>query len=107
MATSVLSDEILEALEKVDELEKTVQSSADDVARAEAEFEFTPKRDRDLLELGEVRLKILETPGHSPDSISILVYDLKRDAHKPHAVLAGDTLFIGDVGRPDLRASLG
>ena len=76
-------------------------------AGAKAEFEFTPMRDRDLLEFGEVRLEILETPGHSPDSISILVYDLKRDAHKPHAVLTGDTLFIGDVGRPDLRASLG
>ncbi len=52
-------------------------------------------------------LRILETPGHSPESISVVVYDLKRDPHKPHAVLTGDTLFIGDVGRPDLRAAHG
>ena len=76
-------------------------------ARAEAEYDFTPMRDGDAVELGTVRLEVLETPGHSPESISILVYDLARDALTPHAVLTGDTLFIGDVGRPDLRASLG
>jgi rhodanese-related sulfurtransferase len=54
-----------------------------------------------------VRLVALETPGHSPESISILVYDLDTDEERPRAVLTGDTLFIGDVGRPDLRASLG
>ena len=59
--------------------------------------------------MGDVRLKALETPGHTPESISILVYDLKRPAGEaaPYAVLTGDTLFIGDVGRPDLRAALG
>jgi hydroxyacylglutathione hydrolase len=50
---------------------------------------------------------VLETPGHTIESISLLVFDLARDAHDPYAVLTGDTLFIGDVGRPDLRASLG
>jgi rhodanese-related sulfurtransferase len=54
-----------------------------------------------------MRLRILETPGHTIESISILVFDLTKDAAKPYAVLTGDTLFIGDVGRPDLRASLG
>lgn len=76
-------------------------------ARAQAEYDFTPMKDGDTLELGKVRLQILETPGHSPESISILVYDLKKDDRNPYAVLTGDTLFIGDVGRPDLRASLG
>ena len=76
-------------------------------ARAEAEYEFTPLADGDAVELGAVRLVALETPGHSPESISILVYDVASDAEQPHAVLSGDTLFIGDVGRPDLRASLG
>ena len=76
-------------------------------SRAQAEYEFTPMKDRDTLEFGQVRLQILETPGHSPESISILVYDLEADDTKPHAVLTGDTLFIGDVGRPDLRAALG
>jgi hydroxyacylglutathione hydrolase len=77
-------------------------------ARASAEYEFEADGDGDVLELGpEVRLETLETPGHSPESISILVFDRHRDGAGPHAVLTGDTLFIGDVGRPDLRASLG
>ena len=75
-------------------------------ARAEAEYDFAPLADGDRIELGAVRLEALETPGHSPESISILVYDLARRTEE-HAVLTGDTLFIGDVGRPDLRASLG
>jgi hydroxyacylglutathione hydrolase len=54
-----------------------------------------------------VRLRVLHTPGHTPESISILVYDLARDATRPRAVLSGDTLFVGDVGRPDLLASVG
>src|SRR6202020_1892618 len=53
------------------------------------------------------RLQVLETPGHTIESISMLVFDPKKDLAKPHAVLTGDTLFIGGVGRPDLRASLG
>ncbi len=76
-------------------------------SRARADYAFVPVKDGDILEFGQVRLKMLETPGHSPESICIVVYDLKRDAHNPYAVLTGDTLFIGDVGRPDLRASLG
>jgi hydroxyacylglutathione hydrolase len=76
-------------------------------AAAKAEYAFTPLRDGDILEFGQVRLKVLETPGHTPESISILVYDLNASETRPHSVLTGDTLFIGDVGRPDLRAALG
>lgn len=76
-------------------------------ARAEAEYKFTAMADGDILEFPGLRLQILETPGHTIESISILVFDLEKDTHKPYAVLTGDTLFIGDVGRPDLRASLG
>jgi len=76
-------------------------------AAAKAAYAFTPLRDGDFLEFGRVRLKILETPGHTPESISILIYDLNTSDTQPHAVLTGDTLFIGDVGRPDLRAALG
>jgi hydroxyacylglutathione hydrolase len=76
-------------------------------AAAKAAYAFTPLGDGDILEFGRVRLKVLETPGHTPESISILVYDLKASSTQPHAVLTGDTLFIGDVGRPDLRAALG
>ncbi|MBI3940024.1 MAG: MBL fold metallo-hydrolase [Acidobacteria bacterium] len=76
-------------------------------ARGQAEYEFVPVKDGDTLEFGRVRLKILETPGHTPESISILLYNLRQDPSKPYAAFTGDTLFIGDVGRPDLRASLG
>lgn len=76
-------------------------------ARAKAEFAFRPLADGDTIELGGVRLRALETPGHTPESISLLVYDLTRDPNQPGAVLSGDTLFVGDVGRPDLRAALG
>ncbi len=81
-------------------------------AAAKAAYPFTPLADGAILELGRVRLQVLETPGHTPESISIViyeaVYELNRQAGDlPHAVLTGDTLFVGDVGRPDLRAALG
>jgi len=76
-------------------------------ARAQAEYKFIPLSDGSAVEFGTVRMKAIETPGHTPESISIAVYDLTRSDTVPHAVLTGDTLFVGDVGRPDLRASLG
>lgn len=76
-------------------------------AKAKAEYAFRPLGEGDAIEMGRVRLEALETPGHTPESISLKVFDLNRDARVPYAVLTGDTLFVGDVGRPDLRASLG
>ncbi len=76
-------------------------------AQGKAEYAFIPMHDGDKLEFPGVRLQVLETPGHTIESISILVFDLAKNSEKPCAVLTGDTLFIGDVGRPDLRASLG
>ena len=76
-------------------------------AAAKAEYAFHPLGDGDTVEFGNVRIDALETPGHTPESISLLVYDLSVSATTPHAVLTGDTLFVGDVGRPDLRAALG
>lgn len=76
-------------------------------AAAKAGYAFTPLNDGARVEFGRIRLKALETPGHTPESISIIIYDLNFSDTQPHAVLTGDTLFIGDVGRPDLRASLG
>ncbi|GAB2536917.1 MBL fold metallo-hydrolase [Rufibacter soli] len=68
-----------------------------------ADYPFTAFDEGAILELGEVKLKSLHTPGHSPDSISIV---LEQDG-KDKAVFTGDTLFIGDVGRPDLRERAG
>lgn len=77
-------------------------------AKGAAEYEFDSCKEGDRLELGTgVTLSILETPGHTPEGISILVFDNKKDPQKPWAVLTGDTLFVGDVGRPDLLASVG
>ncbi|MEQ8785864.1 MAG: rhodanese-like domain-containing protein [Pirellulaceae bacterium] len=75
--------------------------------RAQAEYQHTAVKDGDVVEFGKVRLQVLETPGHTPEGISILVYDLAENELEPYAVLTGDTLFIGDVGRPDLLASIG
>ena len=75
--------------------------------RAQAEFACVPMGDGDMVEFGDVKLAVLETPGHTPEGISILVYDLAKSVREPQAVLTGDTLFIGDVGRPDLLASIG
>jgi hydroxyacylglutathione hydrolase len=76
-------------------------------ARASAEYEFTPLADGDLLEFGDARLEVLETPGHTPEGISLVLYDLAKEGADPEAVFTGDTLFVGDVGRPDLLASVG
>jgi hydroxyacylglutathione hydrolase len=75
--------------------------------QADADYAFTPMVDGSTVELGSVRLQVMETPGHTPEGICIWVYDLAVDSENPHAVLTGDTLFIGDVGRPDLMASIG
>ena len=75
--------------------------------KAEADFAALHFADGETLDVGQVRFKVLETPGHTPEGVSILVYDMVRDAENPHSVLTGDTLFIGDVGRPDLLGSLG
>jgi glyoxylase-like metal-dependent hydrolase (beta-lactamase superfamily II)/rhodanese-related sulfurtransferase len=70
-------------------------------ARAEAKFPHRAMRDGDKITFGKCELGFLETPGHTPESMCVVVTDLERGA-EPWAVLTGDTLFIGDVGRPDL-----
>jgi hydroxyacylglutathione hydrolase len=74
--------------------------------RAEADFPIRKLADGERIPLGEVTLEILETPGHTPESISVLVFE-HADDEVPYGVLTGDALFIGDVGRPDLLASVG
>ena len=73
---------------------------------ASIEFESRKLADGERVSLGEVTLEILHTPGHTPESISIVVYEHGDDS-EPYAVLTGDALFIGDVGRPDLLVSAG
>ncbi len=75
------------------------------VAESVAEFPIDGLAHGQRLSLGDVVLEVRHTPGHTPESISIVVYEHKGDA--PYGVLTGDTMFIGDVGRPDLLASVG
>jgi glyoxylase-like metal-dependent hydrolase (beta-lactamase superfamily II)/rhodanese-related sulfurtransferase len=72
---------------------------------AKTEFAIDPLADGQRLSLGEIVLEVRSTPGHTPESISVVVYE--RDGDEPWGVLTGDTLFIGDVGRPDLLSSVG
>ena len=75
-------------------------------AEGRVEFDATYLDHSDRISLGTVDLEILSTPGHTPESISVVVRE-KGPSDTPYAVLTGDTLFIGDVGRPDLLVSVG
>ena len=74
--------------------------------KAGAEFEHRSVKDGDEIKLGKIVLRFLETPGHTPEGICVLVVD-PAVSDKPLKVLTGDTLFIGDVGRPDLAGGKG
>jgi glyoxylase-like metal-dependent hydrolase (beta-lactamase superfamily II) len=69
---------------------------------AEVNFPFIPMHDGDVIELGNDYIQVLHTPGHSPDSVCLVVSDKVR-TESPWLVFTGDTLFVGDVGRPDLH----
>jgi len=75
-------------------------------ARAEATLPHRAVRDGDEIRIGKVVLRVLETPGHTPESISVLVIE-PEVSPEPRMVLTGDTLFVGDVGRPDLVGAQG
>jgi hydroxyacylglutathione hydrolase len=68
---------------------------------ADVAIPFEPLRDGQEIELGNTRVRVLHTPGHTPESISLVVTDLRRGT-EPWFVLTGDTMFVGAVGRPDL-----
>ena len=74
--------------------------------KAGAAFEHRSGKDGDEIKLGKLILRFLETPGHTPESICILVID-PTAPDQPEKLLTGDTLFIGDVGRPDLAGGKG
>jgi len=73
---------------------------------AAPEFHHRPLADGERMSLGDVVLEFRHTPGHTPESLSIVVWEHTGDP-EPYGVLTGDTLFIGDVGRPDLLTSIG
>lgn len=75
-------------------------------AQAGVTFPHRAVRDGDEIKIGRVRLRFLETPGHTPEGISVLVTDTAV-SNVPQKVLTGDTLFVGDVGRPDLAGTRG
>ena len=64
-------------------------------------LDYIPLEDGQVLELGNVRVKVIHTPGHTPEHVSYLITDVTR-GDEPWAVLTGDSLLVGDVGRPDL-----
>jgi hydroxyacylglutathione hydrolase len=70
-------------------------------ASAEVDMAFEPLHDGQEIELGNTRVRVLHTPGHTPESVCLVVADLRRGPD-PWFVLTGDTLFVGAVGRPDL-----
>jgi glyoxylase-like metal-dependent hydrolase (beta-lactamase superfamily II) len=70
-------------------------------ACADVALPFTPLRDGEEIELGNTRVQVVHTPGHTPESICLVVADHRRGP-EPWFVLTGDTLFVGAVGRPDL-----
>jgi len=72
--------------------------------KAGATYPHVDAHDGYELQVGQCRISVLETPGHTPESVCLVVTDLEK-SQKPWAVLTGDTLFIGDVGRPDLSES--
>ena len=74
--------------------------------QANAQFEHRAVRDGEEIRLGKVRLRFIETPGHTPEGICVLVTDTEV-SDQPQKILTGDTLFIGDVGRPDLAGGKG
>src|SRR4030095_3745855 len=74
--------------------------------KAEASFPHRAVREGDEIRVGKVVLRFLETPGHTPEGICVLVIDTTL-SQEPQKVLTGDTLFIGDVGRPDLAGGRG
>src|ERR1700741_440562 len=74
--------------------------------KADVEFEHQAVRDGEEIAMGKVVLRFLETPGHTPEGICILVTD-RESSDEPQKLLTGDTLFIGDVGRPDLAGGKG
>lgn len=74
-------------------------------ASAQTAFDFSPLHDADDIRIGQVRVHVVHTPGHTDESISLVLFDSGRSDEVPHLALSGDSLFVGDVARPDLAVA--
>jgi glyoxylase-like metal-dependent hydrolase (beta-lactamase superfamily II) len=83
------------------DLEKRTGAQVYAPEKANCDFEHVPLSEGDSIEIEDIRLDIVETPGHTPEHLSYIVTDISR-GKEPVAVFCGDTMFVGDVGRPDL-----
>lgn len=95
--THIHADHVSGARELARRTEAPIYMHAD----AGVTYDIERVADGDVLDVGNVQLKVMHTPGHTPESISLLVSDTPR-TEEPWFILTGDTLFVGDVGRPDL-----
>ena len=77
-------------------------SAYDEQEKFEVQFERRPTRDGDTIDIGGVRLTAMHTPGHTPEHLAYLLFDMNRSTDTPMAMLSGDFLFVGSLGRPDL-----
>ena len=87
------------------ELAKKTKANIGLSSEANAEFDFTALDNGHLIQLGDITCEVLHTPGHTPESMCVVVTD-KSNGEDPWAIFTGDTMFIGDVGRPDLLVSI-
>ncbi|MGL6194271.1 MAG: rhodanese-like domain-containing protein, partial [Thermoguttaceae bacterium] len=76
-------------------------------ANANVDYAAKPLADNKEIIIGDLKLVTWEMPGHTPEGVAFLLYDLSKESGNPFAVLTGDTLFIDDVGRPDLLTRVG
>ncbi len=86
------------------ELRKKTDADIYISASAGCLFDHIGLKEKDVIEFENIKLQVIETPGHTPEMINYLAYDLTRSKDSPVALFSGDTLFVGDVGRPDIFA---
>jgi glyoxylase-like metal-dependent hydrolase (beta-lactamase superfamily II) len=100
LETHVQADHVSGLPELVERTGATAYLPAD----AGVEFEHVALGDGDVIELGNTRVTALATPGHAPAHLAFVVADARRGTLEPWLVFTGDSLLVGDVGRPDLQA---
>ncbi len=103
LETHIHADYASGARELAERTGATLRLSAyDRQEQFQVDYPHTPVRHGDCIELGGVRLRAMHPPGHTPEHLSWLVFDVHRNQDTPMAMLSGDFLFVGSLGRPDL-----